>query len=70
VASRGLDIKGISHIINYEVPEDAEVYYHRIGRTARIGETGKSITLVSEAELPYWEKIREMTGTPILEYSL
>ena len=70
VASRGLDIKGISHIINYEVPEDPEVYYHRIGRTARIGETGKAITLVSEAEVPYWEEIREMTGTPIQEYSL
>jgi ATP-dependent RNA helicase DeaD len=70
VASRGLDIKGISHIINYEVPEDPEVYYHRIGRTARIGAEGKSITLVSEAELPYWEEVREMTGTPIKEYSL
>ncbi|MFH1178729.1 MAG: DEAD/DEAH box helicase [Candidatus Bathyarchaeota archaeon] len=68
VASRGLDIKGITHIINYEVPEDPEVYYHRIGRTARIGESGKAITLVSEAELPYWEEIREMTKTPILEY--
>ena len=70
VASRGLDIKGITHIINYEVPEDPEVYFHRIGRTARIGEKGKSITLVSEEELPYWEEIREMTQTPIQEYSL
>ena len=70
VASRGLDIKGISHIINYEVPEDPEVYYHRIGRTARIGELGKSITLVSEAEQPYWEEVRKMTGTPIKEYNL
>ena len=70
VASRGLDIKGITHIINYEVPEDAEIYYHRIGRTARIGEKGKAITLVSEAEMIYWEEIREMTGTPIIEYVL
>ena len=70
VASRGLDIKGITHIINYEVPEDPEVYFHRIGRTARIGESGKSITLVSEKELPYWDEIRKMTHTLIQEYSL
>jgi len=68
VASRGIDIKGVTHIINYEVPEDPEVYYHRIGRTARIGEAGKAITLVSESEMKYWEKIREMTGTTLLEY--
>ena len=70
VASRGIDIKGVTHIINYEVPEDAEVYYHRIGRTARSGETGKSITLVSESEAKYWEKVREMTGTMLHEYSV
>ena len=70
VASRGLDIKGITHIINYEVPEDSEVYYHRIGRTARFGESGKAITLVSETEKPYWEIIREMTHTSIKRYVL
>jgi ATP-dependent RNA helicase DeaD len=68
VASRGIDIKGVTHIINFEVPEDPEVYYHRIGRTARIGEKGKAITLVSESEMKYWEKIREMTETGLLEY--
>jgi ATP-dependent RNA helicase DeaD len=70
VASRGLDIKGITHIINYEVPEDSEVYYHRIGRTARIGESGRAITLVSEADEFYWELIRKMTNTPIKRYDL
>ena len=70
VASRGLDIKGITHIINYEVPEDPEIYFHRIGRTARIGESGVAITLISEEEMPYWGEIREMTRTPIKEYSL
>ncbi|MFC1802922.1 DEAD/DEAH box helicase, partial [Thermoproteota archaeon] len=70
VASRGLDIKGITHIINYEVPEDPEVYYHRIGRTARIGELGKAISLVSCEELPYWENIREMTSTSVIKYEL
>ena len=70
VASRGLDIKGVTHIINYEVPEDPEIYFHRIGRTARIGESGVAITLISEAEMPYWGEIREMTRTPIKEYFL
>jgi ATP-dependent RNA helicase DeaD len=68
LASRGLDIKGVTHIINYDVPEDPEVYYHRIGRTARIGEYGKTITLVSESEQSYWAKVREMTKTQIREY--
>jgi ATP-dependent RNA helicase DeaD len=70
VASRGLDIKGITHIINYEVPEDPEVYFHRIGRTARQGRKGKSISFVSEKEQVYWEAIREMTSTLTLEYKI
>ncbi|NOZ76431.1 MAG: DEAD/DEAH box helicase [Euryarchaeota archaeon] len=47
VASRGLDIDDVSHIINYDVPQDAEDYTHRIGRTARMGKKGKAITLLS-----------------------
>jgi ATP-dependent RNA helicase DeaD len=70
VASRGLDIKGLTHIINYQVPEDPEVYFHRIGRTARQGREGKSISLVSPKEHIYWEAIRKMTSTPILEYDI
>ena len=70
VASRGLDIKGISHIINYEVPEDPEVYFHRIGRTARIGEIGESITLVSEREMNYLHDIKEMTNTEMKKREL
>ena len=70
VASRGLDIKGITHIVNYEVPEDPEIYFHRIGRTARQGREGKSISLISDNEQVYWEGIREMTSTPILEYKI
>jgi ATP-dependent RNA helicase DeaD len=69
VASRGLDIKGLTHIINYEVPEDPEVYFHRIGRTARIGEGGISITLVSEREEEYLFDIKQMTSTEMAEWS-
>ena len=63
IASRGLDIRGLTHVINYEVPEDAEVYFHRIGRTARKGEAGTAITLVSEREQENIQEIRDMTGT-------
>jgi len=68
VASRGLDIRGVTHIINYEVPEDPEVYFHRIGRTARKGEKGVSITLVSPEEAILWERVREMTETEVTEW--
>ncbi len=50
VAARGLDIEGISHVFNYDLPDDAEVYIHRIGRTGRAGNTGIAISLVSPAE--------------------
>ncbi len=47
LASRGIDVRGVSHIINYDVPEDAEAYVHRIGRTARMGTEGKAFTFVT-----------------------
>ncbi|MBR0063710.1 MAG: membrane protein insertion efficiency factor YidD, partial [Oscillospiraceae bacterium] len=48
VAARGLDIDDVDAVINYDIPEDYENYVHRIGRTARAGKTGKSITLADE----------------------
>ncbi len=48
VAARGLDIEGITHIFNYDIPEDAEAYIHRIGRTGRAGESGKAFTFVTQ----------------------
>ncbi|HNV00829.1 MAG TPA: DEAD/DEAH box helicase [archaeon] len=50
VAARGLDIKNVSHVYNYDVPKDPDDYTHRIGRTARAGAVGEAITLVSERE--------------------
>lgn len=47
VAARGLDIKGVSHVYNYNIPNDAKEYIHRIGRTARAGKEGKVINLIS-----------------------
>jgi ATP-dependent RNA helicase DeaD len=67
VAARGLDIQGITHIINYDVPMDAPVYFHRIGRTARMGGEGTAITLVSYGELSDFNNIKAMTKTTIEE---
>jgi ATP-dependent RNA helicase DeaD len=65
LAARGLDIQGITHIINYDVPSDAPVYFHRIGRTARKGEEGTAITLVGYGELTELDNIRALTKTTI-----
>ena len=67
VAARGLDIQGITHIINYDVPLEAPVYFHRIGRTARMGQEGTAITLVGYGELSYFNDIKALTKTNIEE---
>ena len=67
VAARGLDIQGITHIINYDVPADPLVYFHRIGRTARMGREGTAITLVSYGELADFNNVRALTKTKIEE---
>ncbi len=67
VAARGLDIQGITHIINYDIPLDALVYFHRIGRTARMGREGTAITLVGYGELAEFNNIRALTKTAIEE---
>jgi ATP-dependent RNA helicase DeaD len=58
VAARGLDIPNVSHVVNYDLPEDTETYVHRIGRTARAGKDGVAATLVGEAELKDFDKIQ------------
>jgi ATP-dependent RNA helicase DeaD len=67
VAARGLDIEGITHIINYDVPDDPPVYFHRIGRTARKGDEGTAITLVSYGEMSNFNNIKCLTKTKIDE---
>jgi len=67
VAARGLDIEGITHIINYDVPNDPPVYFHRIGRTARKGTEGTAITLVSYGEMSNFHNIKSLTKTHIEE---
>jgi ATP-dependent RNA helicase DeaD len=67
VAARGLDIQGITHIINYDVPLDALVYFHRIGRTARMGGDGTAITLVGYGEMTEFNNVKALTKTTIEE---
>ena len=65
VAARGLDIKNVEAVINYDVPEKAEYYVHRIGRTGRIGNKGYSFTLVSRKEQNRLEQIQKFTKSPM-----
>ncbi|WP_306546286.1 DEAD/DEAH box helicase [Desulfobulbus sp.] len=65
VASRGLHIEGVSHVVNYDLPEDCEDYVHRIGRTARAGAEGKAISLADEQGVLSLEAIEEYIGHPI-----
>ena len=69
VAARGLDIEGITHIINYDVPMDPPVYFHRVGRTARKGADGTAITLVSYGEMSDFNNIKALTKTKIEQLS-
>ena len=65
VAARGLDIKAVEAVFNYDVPEKADYYVHRIGRTGRIGNIGYSFTLVSKGELKQIEEIERITNSKI-----
>ncbi len=65
VASRGLDVSNISHVINYNVPENAEDYVHRIGRTGRANKEGEAFTLYSNDEYSFLNAIERYIGKPL-----
>ena len=65
VLSRGIDIKDIDLVINFDVPGDAEDYVHRVGRTARAATTGVAITLISERDVPRFMQIEELIGQTV-----
>ena len=65
IAARGLDVNGISHVINYELPEVAEIYVHRIGRTGRAGATGIATTFCSRDERDLLRQIERLTRQTI-----
>ena len=60
IASRGIDVDKLTHVINYEIPEQAENYVHRIGRTGRAGETGEAVSLCSTEEMAYFRGIQKL----------
>lgn len=70
VASRGLDIEGVTHVFNYDMPENAEAYIHRIGRTGRAGETGLAYTLYSSEERSLLDGIESELNSRIQKQNL
>lgn len=60
IASRGIDVDKLSHVINYEIPEQAETYVHRIGRTGRAGSSGIALSFCTQDELPYLKDINKL----------
>jgi len=68
VAARGLDVTGVSHVINFDLPRFAEDYVHRIGRTGRAGASGIAISFVSSGELSYLERIERYTGQKLPQH--
>ena len=67
VAARGIDVEGVTHVINYECPEDDKTYLHRIGRTGRAGASGVAITFVDWPDTARWQMINKTLGLPFHE---
>ena len=67
VAARGIDVDDVTHVINYQCPEDEKIYVHRIGRTGRAGHSGTAITFVDWDDIPRWRLIARALGLPVAE---
>jgi len=67
VAARGIDVSGVSHVVNYTCPEDDKTYIHRIGRTGRAGASGIAITLVDATDVHRWKMINKALDLPFDE---
>ncbi|KAH6646536.1 P-loop containing nucleoside triphosphate hydrolase protein [Truncatella angustata] len=68
VAARGLDIKGVDLVLNYDMPQDSKTYVHRVGRTARAGKSGRAINLVTQYDLEIYLRIEHFLGKKLVEY--
>ncbi|QIL50266.1 DEAD/DEAH box helicase [Weissella coleopterorum] len=66
VAARGLDVSGVTHVYNFDIPQESESYVHRIGRTGRAGSHGTSVTFVTNSELDYLKDIEKLTKKRML----
>ncbi|WP_107420911.1 DEAD/DEAH box helicase [Streptomyces sp. CB03234] len=73
VAARGIDVEGVTHVINYQSPEDEKTFLHRVGRTGRAGKKGIAVTLVDWDDIPRWQLINKALGLnfhdPVETYS-
>ncbi|XCW06744.1 DEAD/DEAH box helicase [Streptomyces sp. HUAS MG47] len=73
VAARGIDVEGVTHVINYQAPEDEKTFLHRVGRTGRAGAKGTAVTLVDWDDIPRWQLINKALGLdfhdPVETYS-
>ncbi len=67
VAARGIDVEDVTHVINYECPDDEKTYLHRIGRTGRAGASGVAVTFVDWEDVPRWGMINKALGLPFDE---
>jgi superfamily II DNA/RNA helicase len=67
VAARGIDVEGVTHVINFECPEDEKAYLHRIGRTGRAGASGVAVTLVDWEDVSRWQMINRALGLPFAD---
>ena len=70
VAARGLDLPEISHVINYDIPEDADMYIHRVGRTARAGRAGTAITFVGQHDIEAFDQLQRRVGPRLKRHPL
>jgi len=70
VASRGLDIPNVDLVINYDIPQQAKDYIHRVGRTARAGKTGRSLTFVTQYDVENLQKIEHLLEKKLDEYKI
>jgi ATP-dependent RNA helicase DeaD len=69
VAARGLDISGVSHVVNYDIPTSPDVYVHRIGRTGRVGRSGRAITLITPKQRRDLDAIERHANIEVAEWS-
>jgi ATP-dependent RNA helicase DeaD len=68
IAARGLDIEHVTHVINYDLPNNPEIYVHRIGRTGRVGRTGRAITFATQKQAGDLKTIERVVKAPIGEW--
>lgn len=65
IAARGIDVDNLSHVVNFDLPNEPETYVHRIGRTGRAGRSGVSFSFCDGSEVPYFRDIKKLAGSPI-----